>query len=151
MKSIISKLFVVVAFAAALLSFSTNFGGEGFEILVNGKAVLQKYGDGMEKISTLQLSKTLPSDKITIRYYHCGKIGKNRMVTIKDGDDNTLKVFKFTDVPYAVGDMSCTIKDLMNLPLKRNTTCKVYYASTELPKGRQLALVVLPEGHNVKP
>jgi hypothetical protein len=148
MRSIISKSFAFVSVAATLLSFSPNgpqgpAGGEGFEILVNGKTVLQKYGNDMDKINVLELSKTSPTNKLTIRYYHCGRVGKNRTVTIKDGNDNTLKVWKFTDVATPVGDMSCTIQDLMNLQKNGNTSFKVYYSSSELPKGRQLVSVVL--------
>ena len=153
MRSIISKTFALVAIAAILLSFSSNSpsGGEGFEILVNGKTVLQKFGSDMDNIHTLQLSKTLPTDKLTIRYHHCGRVGKNRIVTIKDGNDNTVKVWKFTDVQTPLGDMSCTMQDLMSLQKNGNTSFKVYYSSTELPKGRQLVLVILGSSSKVQP
>ncbi len=151
MKTIISKAFAVVAFAVTLFSFTTNFGGEGFEILVNGKTVLQKFGSDMDKVNVLQLSKTQPADKLTFRYHHCGRVGKNRIVTIKDGDDHVVKVWKFTDVPTPVGDMSCTMKDLFSLQKNGNTTFKIYYSSTELPKGRQLASVVLTNTNKVQP
>lgn len=153
MKSIISKTFSLLAIAATLLSFSSNSpsGGEGFEILVNGKTVLQKFGSDMDNINTLQLSKTSPTDKLTIRYHHCGRVGKNRIVTIKDGNDNTVKVWKFTDVPTPVGDMSCTIQDLISLQKNGNTSFKVYYSSTELPKGRQLVSVILGNSNKVQP
>ena len=153
MKSIISKTFALVAIAATLLSFSSNSpsGGEGFEILVNGKTVLQKFGSDMDNINTLQLSKTSPTDKLTIRYHHCGRVGKNRMVTIKDGNDNTIKVWKFTDVSTPVGDMNCTIQDLISLQKNGNTSFKVYYSSTELPKGRQLVSVILGNSNKVQP
>ena len=151
MRTIISKTFALVAIAATLLSFTVNFGGEGFEILVNGKTVLQKYGGDMDNVKTLQLSKTSPTDKLTIRYHHCGRVGKNRIVTIKDGDDRVVKVWKFTDVPTPVGDMCCTMQDLFSLQKNGNTTFKVYYSSTELPKGRQLASVVLASTNKVQP
>lgn len=153
MRSIISKTFALVAIAATLLSFSSNSptGGEGFEILVNGKTVLQKFGSDMDNIHTLQLSKTLPTDKLTIRYHHCGRIGKNRIVTIKDGNDNTVKVWKFTDVQTPLGDMSCTMQDLISLQKNGNTSFKVYYSSTELPKGRQLVSVILGSSSKVQP
>ena len=153
MRSIISKTFALVAISATLLSFSSNSpsGGEGFEILVNGKTVLQKYGSDMDNVHTLQLSKTSPTDKLTIRYHHCGRVGKNRMVTIKDGNDNTLKVWKFTDVPTPVGDMSCTMQDLISLQKNGNTSFKIYYSSTELPKGRQLVSVILSSSNKVQP
>ena len=153
MKSVISKTFALVAIAATLLSFSSSSpnGGEGFEILVNGKTVLQKFGSDMDNINTLQLSKTSPTDKLTIRYHHCGRVGKNRIVTIKDGNDNTVKVWKFTDAPTPVGDMSCTIQDLISLQKNGNTSFKVYYSSTELPKGRQLVSVILGNSNKVQP
>ena len=143
MKTLISKAFALVAIAATLFSFTTNFGGEGFEILVNGKTVLQKFGSDMDKINVLQLSKMSPTDKLTFRYHHCGRVGKNRIVTIKDGEEHVMKVWKFTDVPTPVGDMSCTMQDLLSLQKNGNTTFKIYYSSTELPKGRQLASVIL--------
>ena len=142
MKPVISKKLTLVALAATLFSF-TNFGGEGFEILVNGKTVLQKYGNEMDKVNVLQLSKTFPTDKLTFRYHHCGRVGKNRIITIKDGNDVTIKSWKFTDVPTPVGDMSCTMQDLISLQKNGNTSFKVYYSSSELPKGRQLVSVVL--------
>ena len=153
MRSIISKTFALVAIAATLLSFSSNSpsGGEGFEILVNGKTVLQKFGSDMDNVNTLQLSKTLPTDKLTIRYHHCGRVGKNRIVTIKDGNDNTVKVWKFTDVQTPLGDMSCTMQDLISLQKNGNTSFKVYYSSTELPKGRQLVSVILGSSNKVQP
>ncbi len=153
MRLIISKTFALVAIAATLLSFSSNSptGGEGFEILVNGKTVLQKFGSDMDNIHTLQLSKTLPTDKLTIRYHHCGRVGKNRIVTIKDGNDNTVKVWKFTDVQTPLGDMSCTMQDLISLQKNGNTSFKVYYSSTELPKGRQLVSVILGSSSKVQP
>jgi hypothetical protein len=141
MKTIISKAFALLAIAATLLSFSPS-GGEGFEVLVNGKTVLQKFGGEMDKENVLQLSKTSPTDKITFRYHHCGRVGKNRVITIKDMNDVTIKVLKFTDVPDPVGDMSCTIQDLVSLQTKGNTSFKVYYSSSELPKGRQLVSVI---------
>ncbi|MEO7307466.1 MAG: hypothetical protein ABIR78_06650 [Ferruginibacter sp.] len=150
MRTIISKVFALLAVAATLLSFSPN-GGEGFEILVNGKTVLQKYGGDMDKVNVLKLSKTLPTDKITFRYYHCGRVGKNRIITIKDGNDVTIKTFKFTDVPTPVGDMNCTMQDLMSLQKNGNTSFKVYYSSSELPKGRQLASVVFANTNKAQP
>lgn len=97
----------------------------------------------MDKVNVLQLSKTQPADKLTFRYHHCGRVGKNRIVTIKDGKDNVVKVLEFKDVATPVGDMSCTMQDLLSLQKNGNTTFKIYYSSTELPKGRQLAFVVL--------
>jgi len=142
MKSIISKTLMLVAIAATLLSFTPNFGGEGFEISLNGKIVLQQFGKEMETVKTLQLSAASPNDQLTIRYHHCGKVGKNRVVTIKDAQDNLVKEWHFKDVATAVGGMSCSVQDILSLKKGGNNVFKIYYSSTELPQGRMLTSVV---------
>jgi len=151
MKSIISKTLALVAVAATLLSFTANFGGEGFEISLNGKVVMQQFGKDMDKVKTLQLSAASPNDKITIRYHHCGRVGKNRIVTIKDGQNNLVKEWRFKDVQTALGDMSCNVRDLISLKKGDNPVLNLYYSSSELPNGRQLASVVLGNSNKVQP
>lgn len=149
MKTIISKIFVLVVIAAALLSFSPNSpqgsasGGEGFEISLNGKIVLQQFGKDMDVVKNLKISISSPNDKLNIRYYHCGRIGKNRVVTIKDVQDKLIKEWKFKDAQTAIGDMSCTVQDLISLKTGSNNVFKLYYSSSELPQGRMLASVSL--------
>lgn len=142
MKSIISKAMMLVAVAAALISFTPNFGGEGFEILLNGKVLLQQYGKDLNTVKTLELNPGSPNDKITIRYWHCGREGKNRIVTIKDGQDKIIKKWQYKDANTAVGDMSCRVQDIISLSKGGNNVFKIYYESTELPAGRMLATMV---------
>jgi len=148
MKSIISKTLTLVAIAAMLVSFTPNFGGEGFEISLNGKVLLKQYNKEMNQLKTLQLNAAAPNDVLTIRYYHCGKVGKNRVVTIKDGDGKILKEFLFRDVATEMGEMTCKVKDLLSLKKASNTVLKLYYASSELPDGRQLAAVSFAGGRD---
>ncbi len=143
MKSIISKTVSMVAIAATMLSFTSNFGGEGFEISLNGKVVLQQFGKEMQVVKTLQLNSASPNDKLTVRYHHCGNVGKNRILTIKDGQNKLLKEWRFKDAPTAVGDMSCRVQDIISLKKGSNTVLKLYYSSSELPEGRQLVAVLL--------
>ena len=151
MKSIISKTITLVAIIVTLLSFTTNFGGEGFEISLNGKVVLQQFGKEMEVIKTLQLHSTSPNDKITIRYHHCGKVGKNRIVTIKDGQNNLVKEWRFKDTATPVGEMSCSVQDILILKKGSNQVLKLYYSSSELPNGRQLATLSLEQSNTGQP
>lgn len=148
MKTIISKTFALVAIAATLLSFTANSpaGGEGFEIFVNGKVVLQRFNKEVEVVKTLQLNPAAPGDKISFRYYHCGQVGKNRLVTIKNADGSPLKVWSYTNA--ATGDMSCTVKDLLSLQKAKSSALKIFYSSSELPKGRELVDIVF--GDTVK-
>lgn len=146
MKSIISKTFGLVALAAMLLSFTPRFGGEGFEIAVNGKTVLKQYNKEMNEIRTLQVNELAPNDLLTIRYYHCGKVAKNRVVTIKDGQGKLLKAFRFKDSPDQMGEMSCSVKELLGLKKAGISVLQLYYASSELPDGRLLASVSFTGG-----
>ncbi|HMK05051.1 MAG TPA: hypothetical protein VK489_12695 [Ferruginibacter sp.] len=148
MKSIISKTMTLVAVAAALLSFSPNFpngsgrGGEGFEIALNGKVIVQRYGNNINNVANLQFDKSSPNDKLTIRYHHCGRVGKNRIVTIKDGQDKVVKEWSFADTNEPVSPMTCYVKDILKLKKDNNSVLKLYYSSTELPKGRLLTAIV---------
>ena len=141
MKSIICKSMMLVAVAAALLSFSANFGGEGFEISLNGKIVLQQYGKDLYNVKSLKLNTSSPNDKLTIRYWHCGKEGKNRIIAIKDVQDKLIKEWRFRDAGTANGDMSCNVQDILSLKKEGNNVFKLYYSSSELPGGRMLTSI----------
>ncbi|HMU08520.1 MAG TPA: hypothetical protein PKC54_00820 [Ferruginibacter sp.] len=143
MKKMITRAMMLVATAAALLSFSYNFGGEGFEILLNGKPLLQQFGKDMNSVKNLQLSQVLATDKLTIRYYHCGRVGKNRVVTVKDGNNNVLKQWRYRDSESAVGEMQCSAPDIITLKKAGTSVFKIYYSSSELPNGRMLASVTV--------
>lgn len=143
MKLIISKAMTLVATAAALLSFSSNFGGEGFEISLNGKLLLQQFGKDLNTVKTLQLNQNSPNDKLAIRYYHCGRVGKNRTIAIKDAQDKLVKEWHFADAASPISDMSCPVKDIVGLKKNSNVFFKLYYSSAELPNGRQLVSVII--------
>jgi hypothetical protein len=137
MKTIISML--LLAIAPTLVSFSP-YGGEGFEISLNGRVVIQRFGNDVNNTGSLQLNPASPNDKLTIKYYHCGRIGKHRTVTIKDGKDKIVKTLSFADSNEPVAGMSFYVKDILDLK-KPGIVLKLYYSSTELPKGRMLTSV----------
>ena len=139
----ISKAMMLVATAAALLSFSPKFGGEGFEILLNGKVLLQQFGSDVNTVKNLRLSQVSASDKLTIRYYHCGHVGKNRIVTVKDGNDRILKQWRYNDSRSAASEMLCSAQDIITLKKAGVNVFKIYYSSSELPNGRMLASVTV--------
>ena len=154
MKSIISKTMSLVTISAMLLSFSPKpgiasgnppqaetKGGEGFEISMNNKILIQRYGSDINTVNSLQLNPTSSNDQLIIKYYHCGRVGKNRIVTIKDGQNNLLKEFRYADVATAVAGMSLPVKDILSLKKGSINTLKLYYSSSELPNGRLLTTI----------
>ena len=142
MKSIISKVVMLVALATTIVSFSPSFGGEGFEISLNGKVVMQQFGKDMNTVKNLQLGQLRSTDRLTIRYHHCGHIGKNRVITIRDGQDKTLKVWRYNDSNSPLGEMLCSSQDIITFNKAGNQVLKLYYTSSELPAGRLLANIV---------
>lgn len=138
MKSLLSKAVMLVAFAAALVSFSTNFGGEGFEVYLNGKVLLQQFGKDVNSPKNLQLGTLQPQDKLTIRFYHCGQPGKDRVLTLKDTKDHILKVWRYKNPTSSSNEMLCISQDIIGLQKAGNSLVKLYYSSSEVPEGKWL-------------
>ena len=146
MLAIISKTKAIkslagLVFCTMLFSFSHRLGGEGFEISLNNKIVLQQFGGSMNTVKTLNLDQASSNDEISVKYYHCGRVGRNRIITVKDDQDKILKQWKFSDVSDAADRMSCKVKDMMSLKVGKSRILKLYYSSSELPKERQLASI----------
>ena len=141
MKSIFSKTMALVTICAALFSFSPKPGGEGFEIYVNNKVVIQKFGNEISTVQNLQLNQNSYGDQLTIKYHHCGKVGKNRIITIKDGQNKVLKEFRYADAAKPVAAMALNVKDILNLKMVNPNSLKLSYSSSELPDGRTLATI----------
>lgn len=142
MKSIITKTFMLLVISATLSSFSSMPGGEGFEVFVNGKVVLQRFGKDLNKPHTLRFASGTENDEITIKYHHCGQAGKNRVLAVKDEQDKTLKEIRFEDTGNGQSGMNCKVKDIISLKKGKNTVLKLYYSSSELPGGRLLVSIV---------
>ena len=143
-------LSLLLTISTALFSFSTtknNFGGEGFEVYLNDKLVLQQYGKEMDQIKNLQLDQSASNGQLAIRYYHCGRPGKSRIVSIKDEQNVVLKEWKF-----ASAKVSCSVKDIVTLPkIKAGKKVNLYYAASELPNGRLLATLTSVNKSAVQP
>ncbi len=142
MKAGIKKAAILLMMTFTLFSFSTLPGGEGYEVYLNNKMIMQRFGNQLNSPQTIQLSDASANDQITIKYHHCGRVGKNRALTVKDGKENVLKEIRFADVNTPVSGMSCKVKDIISLKKGNNTVLKLYYTSTELPNGRLLASII---------
>lgn len=100
------------------------------------------FGDQLNRAQVIQVSEGSANDELTIKYHHCGKVGKNRVLTLKDGQDKVLKEIKFEDVSTPSAGMSCRVKDIVSFKKGSTNTVKLYYTSSELPGGRLLASII---------
>lgn len=129
--------FPVIAFLYALSGFTTRLGGEGFEMFRNSKLLLQQFGNNMKEIRTLTLEDITASDKITIKYYHCGTEGKNRHLIIRGSDNKEIRNFQFSNVSSDTPGMSFHPAEILNGKSKsQSEIIHVYYRSDEIPNGR---------------
>ena len=138
--------------AESLFLHKSDFGGEGFEVYLNNKLVLQQFGEKMNVVKTLQLDQSESNGQLAIRYYHCGQPGRSRTVTIKDENNAVLKEWKFGDTKDVAAKLCCNVKDILSLPkLRTGKKVQLYYTSTQLPKGRLLAMLTTANKNAVQP
>ena len=139
-KLIVAKSLLILV-CATLFSFSSKKGGDSFEIVLNGKRVLQQFVYASKGVQTIQLTQTSDNDKLDIYYNHCGQVGKNRYITIKNEKDQPIKVWKFADAVDKNGAMSFKLKDILSLRKNKTDKLNLFYSSSELPAGRTLATI----------
>ena len=153
---------LLIALSGILFSFSVktaesifsknNFGGEGFEVYLNNKLVLQQFGKDINMVKSLQLDQSASNGQLAIRYFHCGQPGKSRVVSIKDEKNVVLKEWHFGDTKDAAAKLCCNVKDILALPkLKAGQKVNLYYSSTELPNGRLLAILTTANKNIAQP
>ncbi|MBI5856760.1 MAG: hypothetical protein HZB42_03835 [Sphingobacteriales bacterium] len=142
MKKSIGIALSMLAVCFAFSSFSHKPGGEGFEVFLNNKLILQRFGNQLNTAQTIQLNQGSANDELSIKYYHCGTVGKNRMLTIKDGQNKVLKEYHFADASSNSTGMKCRVNEIISLRKGNNSVLKLYYSSSEIPAGRLLASIV---------
>jgi hypothetical protein len=138
-------LLALPSFCLALFafSFSVPFGGEGFEVYVNNKLVLQQFGKEMNNIRTLGLSKQGQNSEVTVKYYHCGQSGKNRELSIRNNQNRVLMKWTFADGAV----MKFSLTELRSLhKAEGETLLSLYYACGEKPRGQKLVQLTTGSG-----
>lgn len=134
---------MLVIFCVGLFSFSNNRGGDSFEIWLNGKMMLQQFVYVSSAVQTLHLNAASANDKLDIYYRHCGQVGTDRYITIKDENDSPLKVWKFADSNGNNQAMSLKLKDISGLKKSKDSKLNIVYSSNQLPKGKVLATLAV--------
>src|SRR5688500_9506440 len=118
MKSILNKTkllglgLLVTSFS--LLSF-TRFGGDTFEIYLNGKLLHQQALYNKQGVKTIALSSANYNDEMSVKFSHCGTVGKDRTITLKNGQDQTVKQWRFEDSKGGLTPMTFKVKEILDL------------------------------------
>ena len=148
MKQLIkSKAAFLLATCTFILLLSSGFisrpGGEGFEVYINHKLVLQQFGKDINTTKSISLANAKPDEEVLVKYHRCGNGSNNRVFTIRDGQDKILKQWAYKNTTEKISLMTCKVKDITSLQQGSNNTFKLYYSSSEIPNGRLLASLVL--------
>lgn len=138
-------LLLAVALVAPLAAFTLR-GGDSFEIYLGKTRVVQQFLHQDKAIKTVDLSTAETTDELKVSFSHCGQIGKNRVVALKD-NQQVLKAWKFADIkPGASAQMKIPVKDI--IVIQKNLKSKplsLFYSSDLMKEGSVLAnLTVQP-------
>lgn len=145
MKIIIIKSITLLFISTIFLAYTSKPGGEGFEILLNNEVVLQQFGKDLNSVKSLRLNKKSQNEKLSIKYFHCGRIAKNRIITLKNGQNKLLKSFSFKDASSPSSAMMLDVKDILAIKKGNGNTIKLYYSASELANERMLAILIIPD------
>lgn len=142
MKHHISRL-SWITLILALSSFTVRLGGESYTIHLNNKLVAEHYLTSRAVTPSVALNQAEGNDKLSIYYNECGRIGKERKLTIKDDNDKVLKTWSFTNASGEHTPMICKVKDILAVKQKGDNSVRLYYTSKEVASERFLATLVL--------
>jgi len=122
-----------------LFSFSGPNGGDSYRVYFNDKLMLEQFVHMDKSVRNLELPARSENGQVDVYYSHCGKVGKNRYLTIQDENRRPIHVWEYPDAVDGAGAMNFTVKQVM--PLLKNKEDKFFlsYSSRELPKGITIA------------
>ena len=126
----------LLAFSLGLFAFNTRFGGDSLEVWINNKMVFQQFMHVDKSVHNIVLQESNYNDNISFRYSHCGQLGKQRTIALKDANDKVLKQWTFTN--GSGQSMSFSAKEIMDRQKNSTAVIHVYYTSSEIPNGKLL-------------
>lgn len=132
---------VISMMVSSLTFLSFLPGGDHYEVYLNKKLVFTQIVSQPGSIKSLALDQRNINDQVDVYYSHCGKLGTNRTIAVKDGK-NVLKQWRFSD--EAGKFMSVGAKEILAFQSKSSDRrLNLYYSSEQMPDGKLLASIVL--------
>ena len=132
---------LLLLLGVGLASYRSARGGEGFEVYLNQKLIMQKFGKELAQPALLKLDPS-QDQQLRIIYYHCGKNGKNRQLTLRDGSEQVLKVWKYANSSQAASPMELNLAAVAQTGKSKGSgKWSLHYSASELPAERQLLVI----------
>lgn len=149
-KKLFSMAFLLLI-ATFVVSFVSPAGGEGYEIYIDNKLVLQQFGQQAKQVKNLQLNSAQIKSELKVKFYHCGMAGKSRTLELKSPDQKVLRQWQFANEEGKNFAISVPVKEIAELQEKSGAgTLHLFYASKEVPQGRFLAGIIITDNASAK-
>lgn len=133
---------LLLLLGVGLTSYRSARGGEGYEVYLNQKLVLQKFGRELAQPALLKLDPSQEQQQLRIIYHHCGKNGKSRQITLRDASMQVQQVWKFANSSQAASPMELDLAKVDAIAQARASgKWSLHYSASELPAGRQLLVI----------
>jgi len=139
----------IITLSMGLASFSKEKGGDYFEIYLNNRLVVQQVLHSDKNVKQLSLQQSNYRDQLKVVYSECGRIGQERKITIKDGQNRVLKQWSFVNGTKSAKEMVVNVKDILDLK-KSDPVLQLVYSSKELTKGQVLASITKTNNSQAK-
>jgi hypothetical protein len=146
------RTIVLLALTTSLFAFSSKFGGDSYQIYLNKKLLVKEYVSMGHTGQSFSLDKSTYIQEVDIYYSHCGQVGKERTITIRDDYNKVYRQIRYPEFDGKNSGMSFHVSDFLNWD-KRGSVDQlgIYYSSKELPGGRLLATINLAGDAKTKP
>jgi hypothetical protein len=129
---------------ALLFSFApVNPGGESYTLFLNDRLIIEHYFTSKAELPGFSLAKANASDKLSVYYNECGKIGTARRLSVRDENGNVLKEWRFDDTTREHTPLTCKAGDIQKLAQPGTNKLKLYYTSREVTEARALATIAV--------
>ena len=144
------KSFLIVGLLLPISLFMAAFiapmGGEGYEIYIDNKLVIQQFGQQMKQVKNLQLNSSQVKSELNVKFFHCGMAGKSRVLELRTPGKKVLKQWQFANEDAKNFAITVPVKEILDLQKKAGTgTLHLFYSSKEAPEGRFLAGVTMAD------
>jgi hypothetical protein len=135
----LATLLLFAFFVIACFSFSVindPKGGDTVEIYLDDKLVLRQFIHNDYSIKKISLSSDDRQKDLRVFYNHCGKIGVDRRIFLKNKQDKVVQSWSYANNNKKW--MHCPVNKIQ---AKAENTVELFYQSKEIPNGKLIAYI----------
>lgn len=140
-----ASLLVLLCGIVTATAYTPKPGGDSYTIYLNDKMLVEHFVHMKKSLPHLQLGQGKETDRVVVYYSHCGKQGTNRVITVRNDNNEVLKTYRFPDGTKVMSGMKFALKDLNSLQKNIKENLFIYYAAKEMPEAMKLASVNVAE------